>query len=35
MTTYKRKSEIDSSMRRVSPDEVFEELRIALGCAVR
>ena len=27
VTTYRRGSEIDESMRRVSPDEVFEELR--------
>jgi len=30
-TTYDRGGEIDESMRRVSPDEVFEELRAALG----
>jgi heptosyltransferase-1 len=34
VTTYRRGSEIDESMRRISPDEVFEELRAALACAV-
>ena len=33
-TTYRRGSEIDDSMRRISPDEVFQELRAALACAV-
>ena len=32
-TTYKRSEEIDSSMREISPDEVFESLRAALGGA--
>jgi heptosyltransferase-1 len=31
VTTYKRSEEIDSSMREVSPDEVLECLRRALG----
>ena len=30
VTTYRRGLEIDDSMRRISPDEVFEELRAAL-----
>jgi heptosyltransferase-1 len=30
VTTYRRGTEIDESMRRVTPDEVFEELRAAL-----
>jgi hypothetical protein len=33
VTTYKRSEEIDSSMRDVSPDEVFESLRAALAGA--
>ncbi|MGA3096920.1 MAG: glycosyltransferase family 9 protein [Bryobacteraceae bacterium] len=32
-TSYKRSEEIDSSMREISPDEVFECLRAALGGA--
>jgi heptosyltransferase-1 len=32
-TTYKRSEEIDSSMHEISPDEVFESLRAALGGA--
>lgn len=35
VTTYRRGTEIDESMRRISPDEVFEELRTALSCALR
>jgi lipopolysaccharide heptosyltransferase I len=31
VTTYKRRGEIDESMRRISADEVFEALRVALG----
>jgi len=31
VTTYKRGSQIDESMWRVTPDEVFEALRTALG----
>ncbi|HUK18171.1 MAG TPA: glycosyltransferase family 9 protein [Bryobacteraceae bacterium] len=34
VTTYRRGTQIDESMRHVSPDEVFEELRMALDCAV-
>jgi len=30
-TTYKRGAAIDESMRRISPDEVFEALKAALG----
>jgi len=30
-TTYKRGATIDESMRKISPDEVFEALRAALG----
>ncbi len=30
-TTYKRGAAIDSSMQKISPDEVFEALRTALG----
>jgi heptosyltransferase-1 len=33
LTTYKRLGEIDESMRRIAPEEVFESLRAALGCA--
>jgi heptosyltransferase-1 len=33
VTTYKRSEEIDSSMRQISPDEVFESLRASLGGA--
>ncbi len=32
VTTYRRGAQIDESMRSVSPDEVFEELRMALDC---
>jgi len=35
VTSYRRGSEIDESMRRVSPDEVFEALRTAVRCGVR
>ena len=35
VTTYRRGSEIDESMKHISPDQVFEELRAALSCAVR
>ena len=35
VTSYKRGSEIDDSMRQVSPDQVFEALRAMLGCCVR
>jgi heptosyltransferase-1 len=35
ITTYQRGSEIDESMRRVSPDEAFEELRAALASVAR
>jgi heptosyltransferase-1 len=35
VTTYKRKSSIDDSMRRISPAEVLEALRSALRCPVR
>ena len=31
VTTYKRGAAIDSSMRQISPDEVFEALRTAIG----
>jgi len=31
-TTYKRRAAIDESMRNTSPDEVFEALRVVLGC---
>jgi heptosyltransferase-1 len=31
VTTYKRAAEIDESMRRIFPDDVFEELRAALA----
>jgi len=30
-TTYKRGASIDESMRQITPDEVFEALRAALG----
>jgi hypothetical protein len=30
-TTYKRGDAIDDSMRRITPDEVFEALRSALA----
>ncbi len=33
VTTYKRFDAIDESMRRITPEEVFESLRAALGCA--
>jgi heptosyltransferase-1 len=33
VTTYKRSEEIDSSMREISPDQVFESLRAALAAA--
>jgi heptosyltransferase-1 len=32
VTTYKRGAAIDESMQNISPDEVFEALRAALGC---
>jgi heptosyltransferase I len=32
MTTYKRGAAIDESMRSISPGEVFDALRVALGC---
>ncbi len=32
VTTYRRGASIDESMRDISPDEVFEALRGALGC---
>jgi lipopolysaccharide heptosyltransferase I len=35
VTTYQRGAEIDESMRRISPDEVFEALRAALTCVTR
>ena len=36
ITSYKRRAEIDESMRRVTPDEVFEALRPALErCSTR
>lgn len=35
VTTYRRGSEIDESMRNISPDEVFEELRAILGGAIK
>ena len=35
VTSYRRGNSIDESMRRVSPDEVFESLRTLLGCCVR
>jgi heptosyltransferase-1 len=31
VTTYKRGTSIDASMAHISPDEVFETLRSALG----
>lgn len=34
VTTYKRGTEIDESMRQISPDDVFEVLRAALRCHV-
>ena len=33
VTTYKRLDAIDESMRRITPEEVVESLRAALGCA--
>ena len=33
VTTYKRLDTIDESMRRITPEEVFESLRAALDCA--
>ncbi|MGB9457397.1 MAG: glycosyltransferase family 9 protein [Bryobacteraceae bacterium] len=33
VTTYKRFDAIDESMRRIAPEEVFDSLRAALGCA--
>jgi heptosyltransferase-1 len=33
VTTYKRLDSIDESMRRITPEEVFETLRAALDCA--
>jgi heptosyltransferase-1 len=33
VTTYKRLDAIDESMRRITPEEVFEALRAALDCA--
>lgn len=35
VTTYRRGTEIDESMRRISPDEVLDELRAALACVPR
>jgi heptosyltransferase-1 len=35
VTTYKRKSSIDDSMRLISPAEVLEALRASLRCPVR
>ena len=32
VTTYKRGAAIDESMQSISPDDVFEALRTALGC---
>ena len=32
VTTYKRGAAIDESMQSISPDEVFEALRVSLGC---
>jgi ADP-heptose:LPS heptosyltransferase len=32
VTTYKRGAAIDESMQNISPAEVFEILRAALGC---
>jgi heptosyltransferase-1 len=32
VTSYKRGAAIDESMRKISPSEVFEALRAALGC---
>jgi len=32
VTTYKRGAAIDESMQNISPGEVFEALRAALGC---
>lgn len=32
VTTYKRGAAIDENMQNISPDEVFEALRAALGC---
>jgi heptosyltransferase-1 len=32
ITSYRRGASIDESMRNISPDEVFEALRGALGC---
>jgi heptosyltransferase-1 len=34
VTTYTRFDEIDESMRRITPEEVFESLRAALDCAL-
>ncbi|SPE43478.1 Lipopolysaccharide heptosyltransferase I [Candidatus Sulfopaludibacter sp. SbA3] len=34
VTTYKRGSVIDESMRQIDPDTVFEALKTALGCLV-
>jgi heptosyltransferase-1 len=34
-TTYKRGTAIDSSMRNISPDEVFEALRAIMGARRR
>lgn len=34
VTTYKRGTEVDDSMRQISPDEVFEAIRAALRCCV-
>ena len=31
VTTYKRGAEIDASMQQISPDQVFEALRLVLG----
>lgn len=33
-TTYRRGDSIDESMRRLAPDQVFAELKAALGCLV-
>jgi len=32
VTTYKRGAAIDESMQRITPGEVFEALRVSLGC---
>jgi heptosyltransferase-1 len=35
VTSYKRGNTIDDSMQQVSPDQVFEALRAAVGCCVQ